>query len=290
MRSNFTGILGITAILVAVGALGLFGSKAEAALPPGAIVITFDNGSGNPSSYTEAGLTASGSRFRFRDANGDGSQGIEHLGRSRPIRFSMGGAPFTVLSVDVDRRGSRNLFRSSAGGRIDDPSVGTLNFPASGWTNITHFDWRVRTRATIDDLVIISNQPPVCTDASADPDSLWPANHKMKPVSVDGVTDPDGDVVSIAIDTIMQDEPVNGQGDGDTGPDGQGVGTDTAQVRAERSSQGNGRVYEIGFTASDGRGGTCSGMVEVGVPHNQGKGAKGGPAVNDGAIYDSTRS
>jgi hypothetical protein len=59
-------------------------------------------------------------------------------------------------------------------------------------------------------------------------------------------------------------------------------------VRAERSgakkAAGNGRVYEIFFDASDGRGKSCAGSVKVGVPHVQGK----GPAVGDGRRYDST--
>ena len=103
-----------------------------------------------------------------------------------------------------------------------------------------------------------------------------------------GVTDPDGDPLAITIDGVRQDEPVRGIGDGNTGPDGAGVGTGSAQVRAERSGKGNGRVYEISFTADDGEGGSCSGTVKVGVRHDQGKGKKGGPAVNDGAIFDST--
>ncbi len=74
-------------------------------------------------------------------------------------------------------------------------------------------------------------------------------------------------------------------GSGDTGPDGRGVGTATAEVRAERAGRGNGRVYHTGFTADDGRGGTCSGEVHVGVPHDQGGGAV---PVDDGPLYDST--
>ena len=48
---------------------------------------------------------------------------------------------------------------------------------------------------------------------------------------------------------------------GNTAPDGQGLGTSTAKVRAERVSKGNGRVYYISFTADDIYGGSCSGMV-----------------------------
>ena len=60
--------------------------------------------------------------------------------------------------------------------------------------------------------------------------SLWPANHSMVSISILGVTDPDGDPVTVQIDRIMQDEPTNGTGDGDTCPDAQGVGTAAART------------------------------------------------------------
>ena len=131
-----------------------------------------------------------------------------------------------------------------------------------------------------------SNQPPDCSSAAPSSPSLWPPNHKFVPINVTGVTDPDtGDTVTINIDSIFQDEPVSGKGSGKTTPDGQVVDSSTAEVRAERSGKGNGRVYEIGYTADDGNGGTCSGTVAVGVPHD-----KKGTAVNDNATttYDST--
>jgi hypothetical protein len=55
-------------------------------------------------------------------------------------------------------------------------------------------------------------------------------------------------------------------------------------VRSERSGNGNGRVYRIAYTASDGKGGNCSGSVTVGVPHDQGKGRK---PVDSGGSYNS---
>ena len=116
--------------------------------------------------------------------------------------------------------------------------------------------------------------------------SPWPVNHSLATVDVLGVTDPDGDGVTITVDSIFQDEPIDGLGDGDTSPDGFGVGTSTAQVRAERAGNGNGRVYHIGFTADDGHGGACSGEVLVSVPKSQ---AASGAAVDDGALYDSTQ-
>ena len=142
-------------------------------------------------------------------------------------------------------------------------------------------------------IAAITNQPPDCSDAFPSIAEIWPPNHKWVDVNILGVTDPDGDPVTITIDSIVQDEPVDTYGDGNFTPDGQGVGTDTASVRAERSGTkkvpGDGRFYHIGFTADDGQGATCSldGGVQVVVPHDQGK--KSAPPVDSGPpYYDST--
>jgi hypothetical protein len=131
----------------------------------------------------------------------------------------------------------------------------------------------------------VINQPLACAGAVPSVDLLWPANHNFVPIDVLSVTDPDGDAVTITIDSIFQDEAVDAKGSGNTAPDGQGVSTSTAEVRAERVGSGDGRVYHIGFTADDGTGGSCSGEVTVGVPHDQGKGSV---PVDEGALYDST--
>ena len=133
------------------------------------------------------------------------------------------------------------------------------------------------------------NASPDCSNANASTDvlyqddTIWPPNHKMEYVFVQGVADPDNDPVVIVIDSIFQDEPTNGLGDGDQSPDGDGIGTDTAQVRAERSGEENGRVYHIDFTADDGNGGMCNGEVLVSVPHD-----KKSVTIDDGPIYNST--
>ena len=103
-----------------------------------------------------------------------------------------------------------------------------------------------------------------------------------------GVTDPDGDPITITITGITQDEDIdlNDVGDGTTSPDGKGVGTDTASVRSERQGIGNGRVYEISFTAVDDKGGACSGAVQVCVPHDQRPRPE---CIDDGQNYDSTQ-
>lgn len=137
----------------------------------------------------------------------------------------------------------------------------------------------------VDDVSVYSceNVEPVCTGAVASTTRLWPANHKFKPINVVGVTDSDGDPLTITIDSIFQDEAVDAKHSGNTAPDGTGLGTNTAKVRAERVSKGNGRVYYISFTAEDTDGATCSGTVTVGVPKNV-----NGTPVGEGPLYDST--
>ena len=140
-------------------------------------------------------------------------------------------------------------------------------------------------RSSDHDPVIVGlelNSPPVCDAASAHPQRLWPPNHRFVPIHIRGVSDPDGRSVDITIDSIFQDEAVDARGSGRTAPDGRGVGGHRAQVRAERVGGGNGRVYHIGFTATDRDGGTCSGEVTVGVPGSRGR------IVDDGPQYDST--
>jgi hypothetical protein len=132
----------------------------------------------------------------------------------------------------------------------------------------------------------LTNQDPVCTNAVASETELWPPNHEYHAIDVLGVTDPDGDPVTITVTGITQDEPTNNRGDGNTCPDAQIV-NGHASVRAERtgtpSTPGNGRVYTISFTADDGNGGTCSDSVRVCVPHDR----KNPTCIDDGQVYNS---
>jgi hypothetical protein len=99
----------------------------------------------------------------------------------------------------------------------------------------------------------------------ASPDSLSPPDHRFRIVTLEGGTDPDGDTLALSIDGVTQDEPLRGQGDR-TSPDALLSEDGTLRLRAESRRRGDGRVYRIAFTASDGRGGTCSGTASVEVP------------------------
>ena len=128
----------------------------------------------------------------------------------------------------------------------------------------------------------ILNEPPVCDAVHAT--IVGPPDHRLAPVTIEGVSDPDGDPVTIVATAVTQDEPVNGSGDGDTCPDATIV-DGFAQVRLERAGNGNGRVYAVSFTASDGHGGACSGTVPVCVSHDRGRNRGG--CLDDGQGYDS---
>jgi len=105
-----------------------------------------------------------------------------------------------------------------------------------------------------------SNQPPDVSGAVPSIATISPPNNKMVSIDILGVTDPDGDPVSIQITAITNNETGSA--------DASGVGTQTAQVRATRFGKGAGRTYTISFVASDGNGGTTPGSVTVFVPHN----------------------
>ena len=122
-------------------------------------------------------------------------------------------------------------------------------------------------------------RPPDCSAATASPNTLWPPNGSLIPVSVQGVIDPDGDPVTVRLIDIHQDEPLS-----QNAFDATGIGTSTARLRADRRGDGDGRVYHLSFEARDEEGATCRGTVRVCVPHDQRPGATCG---DGGAHFDS---
>ena len=129
----------------------------------------------------------------------------------------------------------------------------------------------------------VVNEPPDCSGATVSPRELWPPNHSFVPVVISGIVDPDGDPVALSVTAVFQDEPIEGLGDGGTCADAIGTGTERVSLRAERSGQGDGRVYHVRFVADDGRGGQCNAEMKVCVPHN-----RNATCVDQGRLFDST--
>jgi hypothetical protein len=200
---------------------------------------------------------------------------------SSQVTWSYAGNTCLQVSIDAD-----NVVTVDNPGGCTEPETITFTATATlseacGGTEVSDSDAATFT----------PNQPPDCLAAQADPSViLWSPNHDFVPVNILGVTDPDGDTLTLTVRGICQDEGVLAKGSGSYAPDGLGVGTSTAQVRAERVGDkkvtGNGRVYHIYFEADDGNGGTCTGDVSVGVPPDQ----KRKTAIDDGPIWDSTKT
>jgi hypothetical protein len=137
---------------------------------------------------------------------------------------------------------------------------------------------------------VVCNKPPDTSKAAPTISCIWPPNHEFVNVGIIGVTDPDGDPVTITVTGITSDEPtatIKGAGGIKHAPDAMGLGTNIAQLRAERSGTSNGRIYQISFVADDGKGGITAGSVLVGVPKSVAK--KGCNAIDDGQKYDATK-
>ena len=128
------------------------------------------------------------------------------------------------------------------------------------------------------------NLPPDVSQAVASQPRLWPPDGNLAPVTVHGVIDPDGDPVTIQIVGVTQDEPLEGPGYGNRCPDASFLGPHAA-LRRERGGSGDGRVYEITFTATDGHGGGQTGTVSVCVPRDQ---SPNSSCADTGQLFDSS--
>jgi hypothetical protein len=136
--------------------------------------------------------------------------------------------------------------------------------------------------ATSSDHVLVTvadTVPPVVTVA-ADPASLWPPNHRMRPVRFTvhaaDVCDP---APVVLLESVVSSEPDDapGAGDGLTTRDIQGasIGAPDFEVllRAERDGRGPGRTYSAWYRARDGSGNVGIGAGAANVPHDwRGKG------------------
>ena len=108
---------------------------------------------------------------------------------------------------------------------------------------------------------------PLINNLSVTPDRLGVPNHKMREVMVSyDVTGGCGAVTSTL--SVTSDEPISGTGDGDTAPDWEVLDAHHVRLRAERSGNGDGRVYTITVTSTDAAGNTSVDTVTVNVPHD----------------------
>ena len=139
---------------------------------------------------------------------------------------------------------------------------------------------------TSDDVFsIIDNSPPSLV-LSVEREYLWPPNHKMVDVgfecSVSDNCDPHS-AVSIVVTSDESTATAPGGGGPKHAPDAEITEDGRTLLRAERSGEGDGRVYGITVTATDASGNNASSSVYVKVNPS-----RKDEAIDSGQNYDAT--
>ena len=115
-------------------------------------------------------------------------------------------------------------------------------------------------------VTVVDTTPPTVSAFAIVAPAMWPPDHTMKDIIVNyNVADactPGGTCVL----SVTSNEPLNGTGDGDTSPDWEIVDGHRLKLRAERAGLGNGRIYTITLTCTDGAGNQTVKTGTVTVP------------------------
>jgi len=107
--------------------------------------------------------------------------------------------------------------------------------------------------------------PPTIMSLTATPDVLWPANHKMVPVSLKvGVSDNSDPQPECRITGVTSNETI-------ARTDWQMTGSLTGELLAERSGGGRGRIYTLTVTCTNSSELSSTATVNISVPHDQRK-------------------
>jgi hypothetical protein len=115
--------------------------------------------------------------------------------------------------------------------------------------------------------VTVSNPPPVIANLAVDKPVLGAPNHRLEDVTLTYDVSDNCDEGLVPVITITSDQPVNGDGDGDTAPDWEVVDAHHVRLRAERSPfSPGGRTYTITLTVTDSAGSSTGSSVTVNVP------------------------
>ncbi len=106
------------------------------------------------------------------------------------------------------------------------------------------------------------------------PDNLWPPNHRMFDIEASVTAGDACSTTSVTLSSVTSNEADNGDGDGNTVNDIQGVDIGTADyefaLRAERAGEGAGRIYTAVYSAIDEWGNSSAAAGLAVIPHDKG--------------------
>jgi hypothetical protein len=198
-----------------------------------------------------------------------------------------------TVECDNGQRGAVATFSATAidncdGGRTVtcDPASGST-FPLGTTEDLCiAFDDTGNAARCLHDITVVDSAPPVVIPRDVPP--LVPPDHQYRRVTLDDCVESIADACEGPVDLASHaeitcctsDEPDNGPGDGNTVNDCVIVGPQAVDVRAERADRGNGRVYHIRYTVTDGvNTGTRTCTVGVPLDPRSGRPVDDGPAT-----------
>jgi hypothetical protein len=257
------------------------------------VIVLTEPPTSDPHDITAEATSASGAVVTFNLGNDDGGRPITCVpssGTTFPLGATVvgctGGISFTVTVVDttppvLTLPGDMTLHATSAAGAVGtftatasdlvDGSVTVECTPPSGSTfplgitNVVCTATDVHENQSIGGFVInvIDVDPPTIVSISVSPKEIWPPNKRMVDVTVTAeVTDNVDAAPIVRIYSITCDESI-------ASADAVITGALTAQLRADRDSGGDGRVYTLHIEAIDAAGNRSVSSVTVTVPHDQ---------------------
>ncbi len=117
-------------------------------------------------------------------------------------------------------------------------------------------------------VTVVNHIQPVITSITTNPSSLWPPNRKMKPVTINVVSNDVCGTTTCKIINVSSNEPIDGTGDDDIAPDWLITGDNTVNLRAERGAAKSQRIYTIAVECRDASGNATTGETSIVVAHN----------------------
>lgn len=234
-----------------------------------------------------------GKSYSFYSVAQDGADNTEDAPASADATTTISSVEPPAVTAPPDKTFETQAGTTTCGVIIDDAALGTATvtggcstptlsrsgvpvgnlFPV-GTTVITYTatDGSGNVLSTAEQkITVVDRTPPVISAISVTKTELWPANHKMVDISLSYNVGDNCDSNTGITRTIYvtSNEPVNGTGDGDTSPDWEVIDANRVRLRAERSGNGQGRIYTIKITATDSKGNASSRSVTVKVPKSK---------------------
>jgi hypothetical protein len=143
-----------------------------------------------------------------------------------------------------------------------------VNFVGSDTFTYTVDDGHLHTDTATVTVTVVDTTAPVLT-VSTTATALWPPNHQLENVGLTVVASDNGGGAPAIHVAVFSNEDDLAPGSGNFSPDAKNVAPGTLRLRSERSGSGNGRVYVIAVTATDGSSNASHACVAVVVPKSQ---------------------